>query len=225
VMRVRLDAPPRSGFRMPLVAGALPLTLLVGTAAAWTQTPPQPAQPPPPQAAPAPPPGLPKGVDLPTDYVVGPDDALAVMFWREKDLSAEVVVRPDGMISLPLLNDIQAAGLSVEQLRQRVMEAASRYVQDPSATVVVKAINSRNAFITGMVAKPGPYPLTNATTVMQLIARAGGLLEYANESNITILRTDGGQTRSFKFNYKEVAEGKKLQQNIQLKPGDTVIVR
>jgi polysaccharide export outer membrane protein len=170
------------------------------------------------------PPDMPSGVETPADYIIGPDDVLLVMFWREKELSGECVVRPDGMISLPLVNDIQAAGLTPEELRLKVMEAASRFVQDPAATVVVKAINSRVVYITGQVAKPGPYPLTSKMTVMQLVARAGGLLEFANGKRITILRTSDSQTRLFKFNYNDVAQGKQLSQNIELKPGDTVVV-
>ncbi len=164
------------------------------------------------------------GVEPPADYVIGTDDVIAVTFWREKDMSGEAIVRPDGMISLPLINDIQAAGLTPEQLRVKVMDAAGRFVQDPSATVSVKAINSRNVFITGQVARPGPYPLTSTMTVMQLVARAGGLLEFADSKKITILRVDGTQNRTFKFNYKDVSQGKNVAQNITLKPGDTVIV-
>lgn len=164
------------------------------------------------------------GIEAPADYVIGTDDVIAVMFWREKDMSGEAIVRPDGMISLPLINDIQAAGLTPEQLRVKVMDAAGRFVQDPSATVSVKAINSRNVFITGQVARPGPYPLTSSMTVMQLVARAGGLLEFADSKKITILRVEGTQNRTFKFNYKDVSQGKNVSQNITLRPGDTVIV-
>lgn len=163
-------------------------------------------------------------VEPPADYVIGADDVIAVTFWREKDMSGEAIVRPDGMISLPLINDILAAGLTPEQLRVKVMDAAGRFVQDPSATVSVKAINSRNVFITGQVARPGPYPLTSAMTVMQLVARAGGLLEFADSKKITILRVEGTQNRTFKFNYKDVSQGKNVAQNITLRPGDTVIV-
>lgn len=196
------------------------LLALASGAATLAQTPPPPARP---ASAAEPPPG-PAGVEPPADYVIGADDVIAVMFWREKDMSGEAIVRPDGMISLPLINDIQAAGLTPEQLRVKVMEAASRFVQDPSATVSIKAINSRNVFITGQVARPGPYPLTAAMTVMQLLARAGGLLEFADSKKITILRLEGGQSRTFRFNYKDVSQGKNVAQNITLKPGDTVIV-
>lgn len=198
------------------------LTLIAGSAAQAAQTP-APTQAAPEASSEAP--GVPKAIEPPAGFVIGPDDVLAVLFWREKDLSAEVVVRPDGMISLPLLNDVRAAGLAPEELRQQLMDAASRYVNDPSVTVFVKTINSRKVFISGMVAKPGTYSLTAPMTVVQLLATAGGLLEFADRKKITILRTENGSSKSFKFNYDEVAEGKNLAQNIELKPGDTVFVR
>lgn len=161
---------------------------------------------------------------LPAGYVIGPDDLLSVVFWRDKDMSAEVVVRPDGKISLPLLNDVVAAGLTPEQLRVQITEAAGKLLAEPSATVVVKEIHSRKVYITGNVGKPGTYPLSGDMTVLQLIALAGGLAEYADAKNIVIMRTEGGQAQSFKFNYKDVVKQKNVQQNILLKPGDTVVV-
>lgn len=169
-------------------------------------------------------PVVPAGVVTPPDYVIGPDDVLAIVFWREQDLSSEVAVRPDGKISLPLLNDIQASGLTPEQLRGSLTQAATRYVEDPAVTVVVKAINSRKVFITGEIGKPGPYPLSGPTTVLQLIAMAGGVDEYAKSDRVVVMRTENGKTVSHRFNYKQVTQGKNLQQNIELKPGDTVIV-
>jgi polysaccharide export outer membrane protein len=163
-------------------------------------------------------------VETPPDYVIGPDDVLAVVFWREKDLSADAAVRPDGKISLPLLNDVQASGLTPEQLRVQLTAAAAKYVTDPTVTVVVKAINSRKVFITGQVGKPGPYPLTGPTTVMQLIAVAGGVHEFADSKNIIILRVENGRQVALRFNYKDVSKRKNLKQNIELKPGDTVVV-
>jgi polysaccharide export outer membrane protein len=165
------------------------------------------------------------GVALPPDYVIGPEDVLAVLFWREKDLSVEqVVVRPDGMITLPLLNDVQAAGLTPAELRDALAKAASRFVEDPDATVVVRQINSRKVFVTGQVGRPGAYPLLGPTTVLQAIAQAGGLLEYAKANDILVMRQVKGRTQTFKFRYKDVIRGKHLDQNIELKPGDTVVV-
>jgi len=181
------------------------------------------------QPAPGPQPGsasagAPAGVTPPPGYIIGPDDVLIVLFREEKDMSGEVVVRPDGKISLPLVNDIQAAGLAPEQLRANLQETATKFLQEPIVTVVVKTINSRKVFITGMVAKPGPYPLTAPTSVLQLIAMAGGLQEYAEREHIVILRTENGRQISYRFNYKEVSQQKKLGQNMELRVGDTVLV-
>ena len=167
---------------------------------------------------------IPVGVKPPSDYVIGPEDVLTVVFWRDKDLSGDVTVRPDGMISLPLLNDIQAAGLTPDQLRLQLTERAGRLMEEPTVTVVVKAINSRRVYLTGNVAKPGAYAISGPTTVLQLIATAGGLLEYAKSKNIRIMRTENGKAVSYKFNYKDVTAGKNLKQDILLKPGDTIIV-
>jgi polysaccharide biosynthesis/export protein len=163
-------------------------------------------------------------VVLPPGYVIGAEDVLSIVFWRDKDMSADVVVRPDGKISLPLLNDVDAAGLTPDQLRGQLVKAASKFVEDPNATVVVKEIHSRKVFITGNVAKAGTYPLMGDMNVLQLIALAGGLAEYADSKNIMVMRNEGGRQESFKFNYKDVTKQKHVEQNIVLKPGDTVIV-
>jgi polysaccharide biosynthesis/export protein len=166
----------------------------------------------------------PAGVPLPGDYVIGAEDVLVVVYWRDKDMSTEVSVRPDGKISLPLLNDVQAAGLTPAQLRDHLIEASKEYFEDPSVTIVVRQMNSRKVFITGEVNKPGPYPLVASTTVLQLISIAGGLHEYADSKKILIVRNENGRPVSFPFNYKDVISRKNLRQNIELKPGDTVIV-
>ena len=164
------------------------------------------------------------GAELPPDYIIGPEDVLGIVYWKDKDMSTDAQVRPDGRIALPLLNDVHAAGLTPDQLREKLTEESRKYMEDPSITVVVRAINSRKAFITGEVNKPGPYLLTSPTSVMQLIAMAGGLREYANSKKIIIMRTEKGQQVSLTFNYKDVIAGKNLKQNIELKPGDTVVV-
>ena len=169
---------------------------------------------------------IPAGVPTPADYVIGPDDVLGIVFWRDKDMSVDVAVRPDGQITLPLLNDVRAAGLTPLQLREKLTVAAAKFMTvDPTVTVVVKAINSRKVTVIGMVGKQGPYPLSGPTTVMQMLAIAGGVQEFAKTKDIKILRTDekGVQT-ALRFNYKEVVQGKNLKQNIELKPGDTIIV-
>jgi polysaccharide biosynthesis/export protein len=164
-------------------------------------------------------------VTTPPGYLIGPDDVLQIVFWRDKDLSAEVVVRPDGRISLPLLNELQAAGSTPEQLRAALVERATQYIAEPNITILVKEIRSRRVFITGAVEKPGPFPLTGPTTVLQLIALAGGLKEFADQKNIVIMRTVNGQQSSYPFDYHSVSRGAKLTQNLELKPGDTVVVR
>jgi polysaccharide biosynthesis/export protein len=157
-------------------------------------------------------------------YVIGLDDVLGVLFWREQEMSGDVTVRPDGMITLPLLRDIKAAGFTPGELADHIQEAAREYLKDPSVTVVVRQMNSRQVFITGEVARPGVYPLTSTLTVMQLIAIAGGLTEFARSKGISVMRLEAGQTRTFKFHYNDVAQGKKREQNLVLRPGDTVVV-
>lgn len=160
----------------------------------------------------------------PPDYVVGPEDVLGVLFWREPDISGDVTVRPDGRITLPLIGEVRAAGLRPEQLKDQIQAAARKYLADANAAVVVRQINSRKVFVTGKVTTPGTFSLAGPRTVMQVIALAGGLNEYADAKNITVIRNHNGRSQSFKFNYKDVARGKKLEQNIQLEPGDTVVV-
>jgi polysaccharide export outer membrane protein len=160
----------------------------------------------------------------PGGYVIGPDDVLVITFWREKDMSAEVIVRPDGLISLPLLNEVQAAGLTPEQLRGKLADAASRYIEAPAPSVLVKQINSRKVFITGEARSPGTYPLIGPTTVLQLLALAGGTTEFAKVKDIGVLRTESGRTVRLPFNYREVSRGRRIDQNVLLRPGDTVVV-
>jgi polysaccharide biosynthesis/export protein len=167
---------------------------------------------------------LPSVPRLPADYVIGADDVLSVVYWREKDMSAEVTVRPDGKVALPLLNDLDAAGLTPEAFRDRVIAAARRFVEDPNPTVMVKEIHSRRVFITGQVEKPGPYPLNNSMTVLQLISIAGGLKEFARGKNISVIRPDGERQIVYAFNYQDALSRKNLDRNISLKPGDTVLV-
>ncbi len=149
---------------------------------------------------------------------------LSIVFWRDKEMSTEVAVRPDGKITLPLLNEVRAAGLTPGQLKDLLVEESKKYVEDPNVTVVVKQINSRKVFITGEINKPGPYALMAPMTVMQLLVVAGGLRDYAHAEKITIMRTENGKPVSLLFNYKEFVKNKNLKQNIDLKPGDTIIV-
>ena len=158
------------------------------------------------------------------DYRIGPDDVLKVVYWRNEDLSAEVVVRPDGYISLPLLRDVYAHGLTPEDLGDRIVALASVYLNEPNVTVVVTQINSRMAFITGEVVSPGPYPLGGATTVLQLIAMAGGLTAFADQDQIAIIRDGDAGPVTFRFSYEKASKLKNLHDNVVLLPGDTVLV-
>ena len=211
-----------------LIAAALALVLLgqgvaLAQAASQQKQAPKPAAPVTKPAAPA---SAVTGPTVPVDpgFIIGPEDVLGVLVWRDPEMSGDVTVRPDGMITLPLIRDIKAAGLTPTELADRVQAAVREFVTDASVTVVVRQMNSRKVFITGEVAKPGAYPLVSSMTVMQLIAVAGGLNEFADAKSISIMRVEGGKTMTFPFDYKNVANGKKPAQNIVLKPGDTVVV-
>jgi polysaccharide export outer membrane protein len=149
---------------------------------------------------------------------------LSIVYWRDREMSAEVIVRPDGKITLPVLNEVEVANVTPEELREQLTTLARKYVTDPRLSVVVRAIRSRYCFITGRIGRPGPYPLYGPMSVLQLIAMAGGLQDYADKSNIVVVRTENGQQVRHKFNYKEVIGGGSLDQNIMLRPGDTVVV-
>ena len=168
---------------------------------------------------------LPPGAGIPAEYVIGPEDVIGVHFWKDAEMTGDFPVRPDGRITLPLLGDITAAGLTPEALKDVIQKAALKYQQDPSVTIIIRQINSRKVYITGEVQTPGAHPLAGPRTVMQLIALAGGLTEYADKKNITVSRVENGKSSVFRFNYEEFSKGKRLEQNILLKPGDTVTVR
>jgi polysaccharide biosynthesis/export protein len=160
------------------------------------------------------------------EYVIGPEDVLGISFWREAEMTGDVTVRPDGRITLPLIGELKAAGLTPDALKQEIHKAATKLFEDPTVSVIVRQVNSRKVFIMGSVTTPGSHPLIRDNlTVMQLIAMSGGLTEFADKKNITVVRIEGGKQKTFKLNYNEVAEGKRLEQNIVLIPGDTVIVK
>ena len=176
------------------------------------------------RSQPTPSTATPSAVDAPVDYVIGPEDVLGVVFWREADISGDVTVRPDGRITLPVIGELQAAGLTPAALQTQIVTAASKYLTDANVAVVIRTINSRRVFVTGRVTTPGAHLLKGPLTVMQAIALAGGLTEYADAKNIVVLRVTRGRTERFVFNYKDVAKGRKVEQNISLLPGDTVVV-
>lgn len=157
------------------------------------------------------------------DYVIGADDTLHISVWKEPDLTASLPVRPDGKISLPLLNDIPAAGLTPMQLKDSITEKLKKYIADPRVTVVVTAMNSRRIFVTGEVTHTGAMPLLPNMTMLQALS-AAGFTQFANLKNIYLLRTENGRQVKLPFNYKDVVKGNHPEQNIALKPGDTIVV-
>jgi polysaccharide biosynthesis/export protein len=157
------------------------------------------------------------------NYVIGADDVLDVNVWKEPDVTRSVPVRPDGKISLPLLNDVQAAGLTPTQLAADITEKLRKYITDPQVTVIVTAVNSQRIFVLGEVNRPGPLMLFPNMTVIQAIASAGSFTQFANEKKIYVLRKEGSKEKRYPFNYKEAIRGE-MQQNIVLKPGDTIVV-
>src|SRR5713226_8238813 len=161
----------------------------------------------------------------PEEFVIGPEDILSIFVWHEPDLTNKVTVRPDGKIGLPLLNDVQASGLTPKRLQENITESLKRFLTTgPQVSVVVQEIRSQVIYITGAVAKTGVYPLGGPTTVMEALVRAGGIAEFAKAEEIQILRKSGDKPRRFRFNYKTFSDGKDYQQNIQLRNGDMVIV-
>jgi polysaccharide biosynthesis/export protein len=167
----------------------------------------------------------PSSGDLPADYIIGLEDLLTINVWKEPELSVkDAMVRPDGKISIPLVGDIKASGLTPTQLQEKIRERMKEFVAAPTVTVVVLRIGSQSISIVGKVNKPGIYYLGAPMTVLELLARAGGVREDAKQKNISIIREEGNRTLRFQFNYKDVSMGKNLQQNITLKKGDVVIV-
>ena len=164
------------------------------------------------------------GIPVEPDYVIGPQDVLEIYVWQEKDFSREVAVRPDGKISEPLLNDIQAAGLTPIQLAASIAKLLTKFVTDPQVTVMVREIRSRMIFMSGEINRPGAIPLLRNMTALQAVSMAGGPNQFANAKKIIIVRTENGKQTRFPFNYKNAIKGKASDDNILLKPGDTIVV-
>jgi polysaccharide export outer membrane protein len=158
-----------------------------------------------------------------SDYVLGADDDLHITVWKEPDLTVTVPVRPDGKISLPLINDVPAAGLTPMQLRDSITEKLKKYIADPRVTVVVTAMHSRRIFVTGEVTHTGTQSLLPNMTILQALA-AAGFTQFANLKGIYVLRMENGTQQKLPFNYREVVKGRHPEQNILLKAGDTVVV-
>ncbi len=204
------------------------LALLLLAPAAWAaaqQPPPEPAKPKDSMPLPerelaelAKVPGAP--VD-PKNYKIGPEDILLIRVWREPELTGPVAVRPDGNITLPLVGDIQAGGLTPDDLTKAVVEKLSTLINAPQVMVSVQAVRSKKYFVSGEVNRPGLFPLITPVTVLEALSQAGGFREFADTKNILIIRG----TQRLKFNYKEVVKGKKLDQNVSLENGDHVVVQ
>lgn len=159
----------------------------------------------------------------PPDYVIGPEDTLHISVWKEPDLTVTLPVRPDGKISMPLLDDVPAAGKTPIELKDLITEKLKKYVEDPRVTVVVTAMNSQRVFVTGEVLHTGAVALLPHMTVLQALSSAG-FTQFADVKHIYILRTENGQPIKHAFNYKEVVKGRRPDENIFLKPGDTIVV-
>jgi len=157
------------------------------------------------------------------DYKIGPDDMLHVSVWKEPDLTETLPVRPDGKISLPLLNDVQAAGLTPSQLADSISTKLKKYMSDPRVTVIVTAMNSQKIYVLGEVTHTGTMVLQPNMTVLQALASAG-FTQFANTKGIYVLRTENGKQQKIPVNYKALLKGASIDQNLVLKPGDTIVV-
>lgn len=158
------------------------------------------------------------------EYHVQPGDLLTVSVWKETDLTLDVLVRPDGGLSFPLVGDVAASGKSIAALREEFTERLKHYIPNPVVTVAAKSINGNRVFVLGKVQKPGEYPFGEAVDVMQALSLAGGTTAFAALNDIVILHRENGELRAIPFRYGEVEHGKGLAQNILLHSGDTVVV-
>ncbi|MHB8412019.1 MAG: polysaccharide biosynthesis/export family protein [Candidatus Acidiferrales bacterium] len=158
-------------------------------------------------------------------YVIGENDVLEIDVWKEKEISRTIPVRPDGKISLPLVGEIQAAGLTPMQLQDDLTQRLKAYIENPEVTVIVGDPRSHQFNVVGEVMRPGSYPLSQSMTVLDAVAQAGGFKDFAKETKVYVLRPmPGGISVRIPFNYKQVIKGKDLQENVSLKPGDTIVV-
>jgi polysaccharide export outer membrane protein len=165
-----------------------------------------------------------KPVAADASYIVGPMDVLEIQVWKEPDFSREVLVRPDGNITLPLVGDIHVSGMTTMALKDLLSARLRGFIDNPEVTVILLQSRSKNFFIIGKINRPGTYPLMNHMTVLQAISVAGGLGEWADKDSIRIIRRSGGKEVILRFDYNKVISGKNLEQNIPLEPNDTIVV-
>jgi polysaccharide export outer membrane protein len=163
-------------------------------------------------------------VQVPSNYTIGQGDNLEIFVWRNEQLSRQVVVRPDGKISLPLLQDVQAEGLTVLSLKEELTRRLGEYLENPRVTVIVNQISSYRVSVLGRVVRPGVYPITGDTTLIEAISMAGGFTEWANKRKITVITSEMGAEKKIVINYNKIASGRDPSHNIVLKRGDTIIV-
>ena len=159
-----------------------------------------------------------------SDYVIGPEDVLYINVWREDTLTRTVPVRMDGNISLPLIDEVKAAGLTPLQLKEVLVEKLNKFVDLPNVSVIVMEANSYKVYVSGQVRTPGVYRLRSETSILQIIPMAGGFTEWANQKKILVIRKEGGKDKRITVNYKKIVEGKEPGGNFVLKAGDTIIV-
>lgn len=157
------------------------------------------------------------------DYVIGPEDVLHIAVWKEADFTSTLPVRPDGKISLPLLDDVQASGMTPKQLAELLTEKLKKYIADPRVTVVVTSINSKRIFLVGEVLHPGATTMLPNMTVLQALSSAG-LNQFANTKRIYVLRTVNGKQQKMPVDYRKLVKGEQIEQNYALQPGDTIVV-
>lgn len=207
---------------MARLVGVLALMAVTLAGLALCQDPPQPATPPATDA------GIPDqrlstnfpGIVDPSSYQIGPEDVLQVRVWREPELSVQQSVRPDGKITMPLIGDIDANKTTPKVLSETIAAKLKEFINNPSVMVTVEQVRSKKYTITGEVGRPGSYPLLSTTTVLDALTNSGGFRDFANKKKITIIRGD----ERFRFNYNDVIEGKNMEQNIELKNGDLIVV-
>jgi len=168
-------------------------------------------------------PQAPKPNDDP-NYVIGSEDVLTIDVWKEPEISRSVPVRRDGKISLPLLDDVVAAGLTPTQLSSEIVDRLHKIIVNPKVTVIVTQMSSQRIYILGQVTRGGAYPLVPDMTALQALSIAGGFTPFANLKKIYVMRNENGQDKTFQINYKEVVAGHKPEENIHLKAGDTIVV-
>ena len=163
------------------------------------------------------------GID-PATYRVGAEDVLEISVWREEDLKKEVPVRPDGYISYPLIGEVQVAGKTVVEIREEVARRLEKFIPEPAVSVAIRKVGSQHIYVIGKVSKPGDFPVGRYVDVLQALSMAGGLTPFADANNIRVMRRDGERQVFLPFEYDRVVRGQKLEQNIELRAGDVIVV-